>query len=320
MYRIERYDQSHAAQWNSFVRASKNGTFLFDRNFMDYHADRFEDYSLMVFEGDKIRALLPAHIIDGNVYSHWGLTYGGLILQVKAGFEKVEQMFMAILKWISYEGVKKLYYKEIPQFYFKYPSFETDIVLNKVKAKLIRKDINLAVDFNSSMPVSESKLKNYRKRKDTGFRIEAGNDFAPFWDLLSAVLNSKYKSKPIHSFPEIELLHNRFPENIVQYNIYHEDEILAGITLFVFDGVIKSQYGASTAKGEKMRALDYLFITIIEKFKDEKAFFDMGTVMTDTGYNKGLLKQKEEFGCAVYSQDFYEVETSNYVLLENILV
>ena len=103
---------------------------------------------------------------------------------------------------------------------------------------------------------------------------------------------------------------NKFPENIFQYNVYFEDEIVAGITLFHFGNVVKSQYGATTNRGEKLRALDFLFITLIEEFQNKVAFFDMGTVTenNEKGYNPGLLKQKEELGCGIYNQDFYSLE------------
>ena len=48
---------------------------------MDYHNDRFKDHSLMVFKDDKLIALLPANIVDFNLRSHQGLTYGGFLLQ-----------------------------------------------------------------------------------------------------------------------------------------------------------------------------------------------------------------------------------------------
>ena len=76
---IERYTAEKAAEWDEFVAKSKNGTFLFDRNYMDYHADRFADFSLMFYnDKHKLCALLPANIDDGTLYSHQGLTYGGL--------------------------------------------------------------------------------------------------------------------------------------------------------------------------------------------------------------------------------------------------
>ncbi len=40
---IERYERSRAGEWNSFVGSARNATFLFNRSYMDYHADRFED-------------------------------------------------------------------------------------------------------------------------------------------------------------------------------------------------------------------------------------------------------------------------------------
>ena len=80
--------------WDEFVGKSKNGTFLLQRGFMDYHADRYFDCSLLVYEGispdDEYKenglttrdlvALFPANWIEEEkcVYSHKGLTYGGL--------------------------------------------------------------------------------------------------------------------------------------------------------------------------------------------------------------------------------------------------
>ena len=44
---VVRYTSDQKIVWDSFVAASRNGTFLFMRDYMDYHADRFTDYSLM---------------------------------------------------------------------------------------------------------------------------------------------------------------------------------------------------------------------------------------------------------------------------------
>ena len=83
--RIELYKDNYKCLWDSFVDNSKNGTFLHKRDYMEYHKDRFEDFSLMVFdESDseimQLIALLPANIVDDTVYSHRGLTYGALII------------------------------------------------------------------------------------------------------------------------------------------------------------------------------------------------------------------------------------------------
>ena len=83
MTEIIRYDASMAAQWDEFSRASRNATFLHQRGYMDYHSDRFEDCSLVALRDGKPCALLPANVVDGTLWSHRGLTYGGWIVPLK---------------------------------------------------------------------------------------------------------------------------------------------------------------------------------------------------------------------------------------------
>lgn len=317
MYRIERYTSDYFDLWNGFVANAKNGTFLFHRNFMEYHADRFTDYSLLVFQEDKLVALLPANVVGDIVYSHKGLTYGGLVLSDSVTFEKVQQIFSCILKFLDNEGITTLQIKQLPQMYHRHPTFETDYLFYAAKALLARKDLNLAVDYRSSKWISKSKLKHYRRRNELGFVIKKGNDFSEFWNqALVPRLQSKHNASPVHTLKEIELLASRFPENIVQCNIYLNDVLMAGITLFISGSVVKSQYGATTNEGEKVRALDYLFISLLEEYRDTKLYFDMGTVMERDGtINTGLLKQKEELACNTFYQDIYDVSTKNFTLL-----
>ena len=109
----------------------------------------------------------------------------------------------------------------------------------------------------------------------------------------------------MHSLEEISKLKASFPENIIQYNVIYEGETVAGITLFESEFVVKSQYAATTDLGEKLRALDYLFIQLIEVYRQQgKRFFSMGTIDSDSeiGFNEGMLKQKEELGCSCFTQ------------------
>lgn len=52
--KIEIYKSGLKAEWDGFVRNSKNGTFLFYRDFIEYHGDRFGDYSLMFYDGGSL--------------------------------------------------------------------------------------------------------------------------------------------------------------------------------------------------------------------------------------------------------------------------
>ena len=82
MFDIIRYTPDKADIWNRFVAEAKNGTFLFDRNYMDYHSDRFNDHSLMFYEKNRLLAVLPGHISGDGYFTHKGLTYGGLLYHV----------------------------------------------------------------------------------------------------------------------------------------------------------------------------------------------------------------------------------------------
>ena len=68
MYEVVRYKPEMKAQWDSFVRKSRNGTFLFLRDYMDYHRQRFTDFSLLIYDKQSLVALLPLNKeADGSV-------------------------------------------------------------------------------------------------------------------------------------------------------------------------------------------------------------------------------------------------------------
>src|SRR5690606_16173620 len=92
-YKVIKYTPSFYNEWNDFIKNSKNGTFLFHRDFMDYHNDRFEDHSLLVFKNEKLVAVLPANKKEGDLHSHQGLTYGGLILTEAVKLNQVVEIF-----------------------------------------------------------------------------------------------------------------------------------------------------------------------------------------------------------------------------------
>ena len=68
--KIVRYTSDLLPIWNQIVADSKNGTFLFDRRFMDYHQARFTDCSILFLKGDKPVACLPANYSeqDSTIY------------------------------------------------------------------------------------------------------------------------------------------------------------------------------------------------------------------------------------------------------------
>lgn len=308
-YTVKRYESKYFSDWNAFISTAKNATFLFNRDFMEYHSDRFEDFSLMIFQEDKLVCVLPANRVGASIYSHQGLTYGGLVFSFKNKANKTNEIIDAVVFFLKENSVKEFLYKQLPIFYFSKISSEIDYFLWQKGAHLVRKDMNLAINLSKKLTISKSKLKHFNK-SDAKLKMVEETDFTHFWNhVLQPRLNDKYNTKPVHKLEEISLLKSYFPNNIKQFSAYFEGQIVAGITIFDFGNVIKSQYGATTLEGEQLRALDFLFITLIHQYKMEgKLYFDMGIVNENEGkeFNLGLLNQKEELGCEIYNQDYYK--------------
>ncbi|NHN27578.1 FemAB family protein [Flavobacterium jejuense] len=310
-YQVKKYTTDHYLKWNEFVANAKNATFLFHRDFMEYHSDRFEDYSLLIFdEKENLKAILPANSVGDVVYSHQGLTYGGLVFEKNVKYREVKLLFELLFQFLKTNKVKNLIYKPINPYYQVQKSEEYLFILFEKKATLLKREFNLCIPFREAYRISKSKLKHYRKNLKLDFEIKHNDDFSVFWkDVLIPRLQNKHDAKPVHSLEEIEYLVSKFPDNIHQYSIYFKNEIVAGITTFKSGKVIKSQYGATTDLGEKLRALDYLYFKLFEKYSKEFDFFDMGTCTenNELGFNEGLLTQKEELGCSLFNQDTYSI-------------
>ncbi len=73
------YAPEYKILWDNFVSTSKNGVFLFYRDYMEYHSDRFLDHSLLFFKNGKLIGLMPANANKDVLNSHEGLTFGGII-------------------------------------------------------------------------------------------------------------------------------------------------------------------------------------------------------------------------------------------------
>jgi hypothetical protein len=139
--------------------------------------------------------------------------------------------------------------------------------------------------------------------------------------VLTPRLAARHAVKPVHSVEEITLLASRFPENIRQFSVYCDDEIVAGTTIYETPTVAHAQYIAATDRGQKIGALDYLFAWLLDEFYRDKRYFDFGICNEQDGrvLNHGLQDWKEGFGGRGYAHDFYEIDTANYSKLESVL-
>ena len=107
--RVEPYTSQHKQAWDDMIAHSRNGVFLFFRDYMEYHIDRFQDASLLFFdERNLLLAVLPANRNGDQVISHGGLTFGGLISRHNLGASTMLELFDILRIWLSGQGVSTL--------------------------------------------------------------------------------------------------------------------------------------------------------------------------------------------------------------------
>ncbi len=322
-YQIKIYNSSDFALWNGFIDKAKNATFLFHRHFMDYHNDRFEDFSLMVFDNEKLAAILPANKVGDIIFSHQGLTYGGLVLPEKAKLGDVIEMMKSVLQFLNENKIKTLQVKVIPSIYNSFFSDEIEHIIFLLKAKIIRKDVLSVIDLTTPFFITKTRNESINRGKKNNLIIKEETNFELFWNqILIPNLKQKHQAKPVHTFEEMANLQNHFPKNISHFNVYHNDEIVAGTTVFITDKVAHPQYISGNEKKNELGSLDYLYHHLITEVFADKNYFDFGPSHEENGMkiNEGILFWKESFGAKTTIQSYYEVETANYNLLDAILI
>lgn len=307
MITLETYSPDMAAVWNDTVRASRNGTFLHLRGYMDYHSDRFDDCSLLALDAaGRIIAVLPAHYSGDTVASHRGLSYGGWLMTPRADAEAMMEIWSLMVEHYHDLGFRTLVYKPSPHIFHKYPAEEDLYALFRAGGQLESSLISSVVDNAAPLGFDMGARQSVRKAARAGITVGESDDWAGFWAVLTDLLMERHNARPVHTLDEILLLHSRFPDNIRLHTATLEGRIVAGVVIYASDTCAHSQYAATTAEGRSMRALPLLYSQIIEHYAALR-YFDFGTSNEDGGriLNTGLIRQKCGFGARAVVYNTY---------------
>lgn len=306
---ITRYSCEMHHEWDQFVDCSKNATFLLRRNYMDYHADRFTDCSLVIRSKGRIVALLPANISGSVVFSHAGLTYGGLITDARMTARLMIDIVRGINDFLSVHiGATAVVYKPSPWIYHSMPSEEDLYALTSVcHASISSREISSTISLDNHPRFSELRRRCVKKAEKAGVDVRECDDFSAFWQILSTNLQCKYGVSPVHTLEEILLLKHRFPKQIRLFIAYCDDEPIAGTVIFDTPQVLHSQYISASPQGKAIGALDLIFAHIIGNYSGSHRFFDFGKSTEQHGkyLNSSLIFQKEGFGGRAVCYDTY---------------
>lgn len=316
------YDRSHFEEWNNFISKAKNATFLFHRDFMEYHQDRFTDYSLMVYKKDILVAVLPATVEKDVVTSHAGLTYGGLICTSSIRSQNFFEAFAKVLEFLEQRQISNLEIKVIPVMYNTDFADELEYIAFVTEATLMRRDLLSVIDLAKPTSFGSNKKSEIKKAIKNHLTVLETDDMRDFWEqVLVPNLERKYHKSPVHTLEEIQILKGFFPNQIRQFNVY-SDRIIGGAMVFETETTAHVQYIAGVDGYNNLGGLDLLHAHLIEDVFAGKQFFDFGISNEEEGrkLNKGLLYWKEGFGARAVVQNFYRIKTTNHLKLKQLWI
>jgi hypothetical protein len=311
------YCQDDKLVWDSFISNSKNGVFLFQRDYMEYHADRFVDFSIMFHDDDgRLLAVMPASIRDGIVTSHGGLTFGGIVTDNHMKAPLMLEAFDTLKTFLEERGVSKLVYKVIPHIYHHYPAEEDLYGLFRSGGRLIRRDISSTIAIRSPLPFSKGRKYSIKQARKFGLVVQQNYDFDTFMEIEEKLLGAKYDVKPTHNASELSLLASRFPDHIKLFSAFDTDVMVAGVVIYEHEKVAHAQYIAATDHGKRIGALDLILEHLVTERYASKEYFDFGISTENLGIylNEGLIENKQSFGARAVVHDFYEIDIAPRII------
>ena len=317
---VIRYTSAHEPLWDAFVRASRNGVFLFERQYIDYHSDRFPDHSLLFFDvSHRLVAVLPATELTESgervISSHGGLTFGGFVLLPEARSRDVLRIFDAALAYMRHLGFARFVYKAVPDIYHQLPSQEEEYALWLHGFHLEVCNLSTAIDLRCALPLrpDRNRLRGYRKAQRHGFTIVETTDLNELWPIVEHSLLQRHGVRPVHSLSEMSLLRSRFPSHIRTFVAMRDGKVEGGVVMFESAQVAHSQYAHASDSARSQGVIDYLYTYLIGYYQTHRPairYFDFGISNENRGryLNPGLVNYKEDFGGRGVCYKVYSLE------------
>jgi hypothetical protein len=311
-WQAQPYDPSLAALWDAIVRAARARHFVFERAYMDYHADRFSDGSLVLLDDGQPVAALPASRHGDELVSHGGLTFGALLSDERMTTARAVGALEAVVRRLRDDGVRRWTCKPLPHIYHLAAAEEDLYGLAVLGASLDRREASAAVRGGTRTAYSSERARAVRRARGEGLKVGRSDDFAEFLALVEDVLSRRHETSPVHSAAEMSSLAASFPDAIKLFAVRGPDgTMLAGTIVYETPAVAHAQYIACSDEGRRLRAQDGLFDHLLTDVYAAKPWFDFGiSNERDGSLNAGLMRNKEGFGARCVVHDRYVMELS----------
>ncbi|MGM9928071.1 MAG: GNAT family N-acetyltransferase [Bacillus sp. (in: firmicutes)] len=308
--KINIYKDEFADQWDSFVQQSRNGTFMQQRKFLNYHPpEKFHDCSLMVYdEQNQLIAVIPAALKqedDTPIFSSYpGASHGGIIVNQKFDTSKALELIPLLIEHCISLNLKGIELKMPPRIYHSWPTDEIDFSLryhgfspeiSELATALPLKEIDKPDSY-----MNKNSFRNMNKAIKQGVLVTESDDYKFFWEILESNLKGRHNTLPTHTYDNMLDIIQRYPTQIKLFAAFYEGKMIGGVLVFLLNHrVINCFYICHDNQYQHLRPLNLVFNQLIAwGMKEGFHFVDWGISTENKGkvINSGLFKFKEGFG------------------------
>ncbi len=313
----------HEQIFDAFITASRNGTIFHTRRFLAYHpAGKFQDASLLFFDGEKLVAVLPAAAKEENgkkmLVSHPGASYGGLVLGEDISVTETGELMDSLIAYAraqKYAGISFLRltpaslqksYSEDPLYWAFQQGF-----------RMTRCEMDGAIDFSGMkedqvLALLSGKCRNMvRQAERAKIEVRLSNDFDSFWPILESVLALRHGAKPTHTLAEIQKLHSLLPDGFRCLGAYREGKMVGGIVLVtIHQQALYTLYMGQEYTAQQHHPIHLLLVEAMRlAIREKRRVLHLGVSTEDGGtkVNEGLFFFKESFGCRPVRRESFEI-------------
>lgn len=300
--------------------AANNGTVFHRQHFLDYHPqNRFDNHHLMLYDGTRLAAVMPAMIKDEQgsktMISYGGASYGGLVIAKGLGIAEINRMAEAVTEYWSRQGIKRIMITQPPLIYMQQPDQYIDFSLAKLSYSYLKREITAVIPLefsgeegiiNSFRPETRTAL---RKSYKSGVTVRVSEDIDQFYHILERNLDARHNVKPTHTLAELKRLKKLLPKNILQFTSYLGAIPVAGMTVFICNPkVILAFYISHDQDYQEHRPVNSVYHQVIKwGWENDFKYLDLGTFTLNMQPNWGLGRFKEGFGARGYLRETFEL-------------
>jgi len=310
---IERLTPDLVNEWEQVVAQASNGHAMARVPYFTYHADRFEDYSLLFKKSSRFLAVLPASRNGSAVCSHAGLSFGGLIMSPRARLADVQEIFRSLLARLHGEGIERLIYRAPPHPYHVAPREDDLISLERSGARIVETKMHHMVRCEAKSPRNKGWRNRVSRSVKDGLQIRYDVVLDEFWPLVERLLTEVHGANPVHSLEDLKLLKGRLGEDMPLVTAHSAEGALLGGHLFLRSPTaLTAMYIGESVEGRELGSGRFTLHHMLTETAFKGLWVDLGQWLDPENNEvlESLLSYKESAGARVIRRHTWEIETS----------